>query len=211
MRWEKLRGRTHALFRESTNMKTERHHWWPKCVSKHWEDAEGGINWLRPDGSEKKVNSSGIASINNGHSIKFGRTPEEKSPWDENFESIFQIPDSNFPGIIEWIETFSHQEIKTKSGRERFITQNSSNKNFLNLIEAITSLAIRSPMTRENTIKLAEKLRGPLQKSERNRLISLNLRDMHKNTVQSFAGKGKITIIFQSMLNSYLVMDFITI
>lgn len=61
--------------------------------------------------------------------------------------------------------------------------------------EALTSPAIRSPMTRESTVSVAEHLRRPLPERERNSLIAVNMRDMRRRAVEAFGTRGKATAI----------------
>lgn len=63
------------------------------------------------------------------------------------------------------------------------------------MLESLTSLAIRSPMTREACVSVAEHFRGPLPERERNSLIAINLRDMHSRAVKSFGVRGKAAVI----------------
>src|SRR3546814_20826588 len=63
------------------------------------------------------------------------------------------------------------------------------------MIESLISLAIRSPMTREACVSLAEHFRGPLPERERNSLITMNMRDMHGSAVKHFGMHGKATAI----------------
>ncbi len=63
------------------------------------------------------------------------------------------------------------------------------------MVEAITSLAIRSPRTRESAVSLAEHFRGPLPERERNSLITMNIRDMHASAMKAFGVRGKATAI----------------
>lgn len=64
------------------------------------------------------------------------------------------------------------------------------------MVESLASLAIRSPMTREAAVSIAERLRGPLPERERNTLITANLRDMHRRAKQAVSERGKATAIF---------------
>lgn len=41
--------------RPMAKMKSERHQWWPVCVSRHWAGDDGKTGWLRPDGSTARI------------------------------------------------------------------------------------------------------------------------------------------------------------
>lgn len=79
---------------------SERHHWWPECVSARWADGAGGVTWLLPDGSERRARSDAFGVIGNGHYIKLSRTAGETTVWDQNFEDEFQDADGQFPAVI---------------------------------------------------------------------------------------------------------------
>ena len=79
--------------------------------------------------------------------------------------------------------------------RERFVPQSSSDELFGQLVESLTSLAIRSPITRSAAVAVAERLRGPRPEWERNSLITANMRDMHRRALQAFGVRGKATAI----------------
>lgn len=179
-----------------TKKKSERHHWWPECVSKRWADDAGGVHWLLPDGSERKARPDAFGGIGNGHYIKLGNQPGDVTPWDQNFETEFQQADDQFPGVIAWLEGLHHEPRYGRPRRERFVPQPASDAQFTRLVESLTSLAIRSPMTRASAVALAERMRGPLPEWERNALIAANLRDMHRRAMQAVSARGKATAIY---------------
>ena len=86
-------------------IKSERHHWWPECVSRHWADANGNTHLLRHDGETICTPPKNLGVIRNGHIIKFSGNPAIGDPWDESYEGEFQQDDNNFPEIIDWLNT----------------------------------------------------------------------------------------------------------
>lgn len=176
--------------------KSERHHWWPECVSIHWADEKGGVHWLLPSGEVKRARPKSFGVIGNGHFIKLGNRPSEITPWDQNFETVFQKADDQFPAVIDWLKALNFEHRFDQTPRQRFIAQPSSQEAFGQMVESLTSLAIRSPMTREACVSLAERLRGPLPEWERNRLITTNMRDMHNRAIRIFGTRGKATVIW---------------
>jgi hypothetical protein len=72
-------------------LKSERHHWWPRCVSRHWAANDGTTGWIKPDDSEKRIPPAKLGMIGNGHHIKLGRTPGEVTGWDTSFEDEFDV------------------------------------------------------------------------------------------------------------------------
>lgn len=176
-------------------MKSERHHWWPECLSQHWRDDAGGVHWLLPNGEVRRARPANFGVIGNGHFIKLGDNPGDSTPWDQNFENEFQQADNNFPRVIAWLEGLNYELRCNLPLRDRFLPQPATDEIFGSLVESLTSLAIRSPMTRSAAVSLAERLRGPLPEWERNSLIAANMRDMHRRAVRSFGSRGKATAI----------------
>ena len=50
--------------------KSERHHWLPVCVSKHWKNKDGNVHWILPNGEVKVAPPKNFGCIGNGHYIK---------------------------------------------------------------------------------------------------------------------------------------------
>ena len=84
-------------------LKSERHHWWPVCVSRHWVGEDGKTGWLKPDGSTVRIPPARLGVIGNGHLIKLGRNDEDTA-WDQSFERVFDSADTAFPDLISWLE-----------------------------------------------------------------------------------------------------------
>ncbi len=78
----------------------KRHHWWPECISKHWEDQDGCTHWILPDGEIRTAPAKNFGVIGHGHSIKPDKEGQP-SVWDHNFEPVFNEADSSFPFVIE--------------------------------------------------------------------------------------------------------------
>lgn len=74
---------------DANQMTKENHHWWPECVSDFWMNDDGKVNMVLPTGQVKPVHPKAQGVIKNGHFIKLGKTNAEKTPWDWNFESVF--------------------------------------------------------------------------------------------------------------------------
>lgn len=175
--------------------KSERHHWWPVCVSKNWADDSGCVHWLLPNGDKRRARPAAFGVIGNGHYIKLGNTPDEVTPWDQNFEDEFQKADDQFPGVISWLEGLHYESRLGQPRRARFVPQPDTDDQFVRMVESLTSLAIRSPMARAAAVSLAERLRGPLPERERNSLIAANLRDMHRRAMGAVSIRGKAAAI----------------
>jgi hypothetical protein len=178
-------------------IKSERHHWWPECVSEYWADAEGGVHWLSPDGTVRRSTPNNFGVIGNGHSIKMGSGSSPESWWDSSFEAEFQNADSSFPRLIEWLSTLDHCSPPFDRPLEsRIMAQPVTDEQFRMLFECIVSLAARSPMHRERAVGLAENLREPLAERERNALIGYNIRYALRNAMRNFSNYGKAMVIY---------------
>ena len=178
-----------------TETDSKRHHWWPECVSKRWVDQAGGVHWLLPDGSVRRAQPAAFGVIGNGHVIKL-RTMAGSWTAGENFEREFQRADDRFPAIIDWLEGLNYDTPDGGRRTTRFGPQPVTDGQFGELIESLVSLAIRSPMTRHCAVSVAEQLRGPLPERERNGLITMNMRHMHRRAVRSLGVRGKATAIY---------------
>jgi hypothetical protein len=175
--------------------KSERHHWWPVCLSRYWAGDDGGVSKISANGVELRIRPAGFGVIGNGHFIKLGRMPGETTGWDQNFESEFQRADENIPRLIAFLEAMTFEVRSHASLRDRFVAGVIPDDFFDQLIETLISLAVRSPMTREAVVGIAERLRGALPERERNCIMALNMRDMHKTAFQTLRGRGKVAVI----------------
>ena len=177
-------------------LKSERHHWWPRCVSAHWAGEDGKTGWIKPDGTCIRVPPKKLGRIGNAHHIKLSRNPEDSTPWDTSFENEFDTADSNFPAIISWIESLKHDFISSQELRDRFLSQPATDDQIRMLTECVVSLTIRSPMNREAAVSLAEHLRGPLPDQERKALIGANMMRSQRLIADSISTHGKFAVIF---------------
>jgi hypothetical protein len=174
--------------------KSEKHHWWPECVSQHWKNANGKVHWLQPDG---KVIAAPPKKF--GHYIKLSRNAGETTPWDQNFEPFFDDADGGFPSVISWLQSLKREDVtEAKTLTDRFIPQNSSDEQIAQLVESIVSLAVRSPMQRQTAVAVAEAVRGGnrLHERERNTLITLNMRDSQQRAVSQIGTRGKFVVLY---------------
>ena len=180
------------------NLKSERHHWWPRCVSKHWANQDGFAHFITPDGVSKRVPPAKLGMIGNGHHIKFNKDATEGSPWDTSFESEFDIADHNFPNIISWLAELSKFECFSREPQLRFVAQDCTDDQLRTLTECVVSLAVRSPRSREQYVSMAEHLRGSLPTPERNMLIGLNMRNGQRMISDSIGCNAKFVILYST-------------
>ena len=176
-------------------LKSEKHHWWPETVSAFWKNSDGKVNWLQPDGTERSAPPKNFGAIGNGHHIKFSPKPNQHTVWDESFEKEFDAADSNFRHVIQWLEGLPRERLD-RSVRERFLPTDASDDKVALLVQGLVSLAVRSPMTREACVSLAEMHRGRIEPRERNSIIGLNMRQMHRTATKDIGTRGKFVVIF---------------
>lgn len=177
-------------------LKSAGHHWWPECISARWAAEDGGVGWIKPDGSCIRVQPQGLGVIGNAHHIKLGRVPGDSTAWDSSFEKEFDVADSNFPSLISWLESLGHKFVHDTDLRNRFLGVAVSDDQLRVLTECVVSLAVRSPMNREASVSVAERLRGSIPNPERNALIGLNMRQSQRVITETIGANGKFAVLF---------------
>lgn len=178
------------------NLKSERHHWWPQCVSAKWAADDGSVGWIKPDGSCIRIGHKTAGVIGNAHHIKLSSNPGDSSPWDESFEDEFDAADRNFPPVISWLENLAREPAQNEDFRERFLPISATDDWLRLLTECVVSLAVRSPMNREASVSFAEAFRGPIPNPERNALIGANMRNSQRIVSDTIGARGKFAILF---------------
>jgi hypothetical protein len=180
-----------------TKLKSEKHHWWPKCVSRFWAAQDGTTGWARPDGSIIRVPPAKLAMIGNGHHIKLNPC-DGPTPWDSSFEDEFDKADTAFPDVISWLNGLERQYSDRVPISGRFRPQPATDDQLRVLTECVVSLAVRSPRNREASVAVAENLRGPLPEPERNSLIGINMRQSQRVIADSIGSRAKFAVLFTS-------------
>lgn len=179
-----------------TTLKSERHHWWPECVSRHWAAADGTTGWLKSDGSCIRIRPDNLGVIGNGHHIKMGKDGGP-SPWDQSFERVFDKADSSFPKVIKWLEGLPRSLVPYDDNKnQRFMAQICADEELIALTECVVSLAVRGPMNRAASVGLADKLRGPIASPERNVLIGVNMRNSQRIVADSIGARAKFVAVY---------------
>ena len=177
-------------------LKSERHHWWPECVSRQWAGEDGKTGWLKPDGSCVRLPPANLGVIGNGHHIKLGRSGEP-TPWDQSFERVFDKADSRFPELISWLSGLERRLMQNVAeSRQRFIAQTNCDEKLHLMTECAVSLAVRGPMNRAASVSVADNLRGAIGSAERNALIGLNMRNSQRVVADSIGARGKFVVVY---------------
>lgn len=177
-------------------IKSAQHHWWPRCVSCHWADEEGKTGRIESNGSVKRLPPDKLGMIGNGHHIKFGNKLGEQTELDTSFENEFDKADNHFPTVIKWLKQFEQNLIKAPTVCNGFTPQTASDNEIRMLTECVVSLAVRSPMNRQASVALADKLRGPIANPERDSLIGLNMIRSQRLIADSIGVNAKFAVLF---------------
>jgi len=104
-------------------LKSERHHWWPRCISRHWASEDGTTGWIKPDGTSLRIPPAKLGMIGNGHHIKLGKSPSKGDPWNSSFENEFDEADDSFSSVISCMEGLDRRNMPEVLIRERFLPQ----------------------------------------------------------------------------------------
>jgi hypothetical protein len=179
-------------------LKSAKHHWWPRCVSRRWAAEDGKTGWIRPDGSTDRIPPKELGAISNGHHVKFGRKPEDSDVWDFSFEKGFDAADSNFPSVITWLEGLDRKSIFDNDLNDRFLPQSATDEQLSGLTESIVSLAVRSPMNREASVAVADLVSGVMPTRERNNIIGLNMRTSQRIIADAIGTNAKFAVLFSN-------------
>lgn len=122
-------------------IKGEKHHWWPKGLSKHWGNENGLVQRVDYAGKVIPSKPKEFGQISNGHNILF----ENESPWESTIEHYFDEPDGNMPKIISWLESFKKDDDIENITECSHLSQEKEDENMDILRECIISLTVRSP------------------------------------------------------------------
>jgi hypothetical protein len=166
----------------ANNIKSEKHHWWPQCVSKRWFNNKNEIHQLPWNGHYIPLQTSTkkFGAIGNAHTIKYSTYPTE---WDESFENFFAVADGNFPNILDWLIDLQGKQLSLQEEHE----------NFDILLECLLSLVVRSPRFRNQQKLNVNIITG--QKVEEN-LIKLNQKPALDHFMNELRGQGKFAVLF---------------
>lgn len=134
--------------------------------------------------------------IGNGHLIKLG-AQGEPTHWDEDFEGEFDNADTHFPDFISWLEQLPTAALDYSAQmRERFLAAEAADSELLRAVECLVSLGVRSPMNRESSVSLAERVHGGrLPCGQRETLIGLNMRRRQRWIVDEIGTNAKFAVL----------------
>ncbi|MBS1826407.1 MAG: DUF4238 domain-containing protein [Acidobacteria bacterium] len=188
-------------------LKSALHHWWPCCVSRHWTSEDGSIGWMKPDGTSLRAPPRKLGAIRNGHQIKLADRADETTAFDTDFESAFNLADSQFPDVIAWLEGLERLPRSHRSVTDRFISQPATHEQLCALTECIVSLAVRSPRNREASVARAELLSSVrLTRRRREALIGANMHSSQRIVSDAIGADAKFAVVY-SESNEFIYGD----
>jgi hypothetical protein len=174
-------------------LKSELHHWWPRALSRLWEDEDGRVTRLSWDRKELKAPPKQFGAITNAHHMKFG------GPWSTTIEPLFGDADTSLPMIAQKLEQFSYVEGKsglTFEGRLAPHPMGAEDRKCLG--EGLASLLIRCPAHRNLLHLTTERVWGrtgnEIHKQD-DSLIAGNIHQHYRQVVASLERGGKIVLL----------------
>ena len=175
-------------------LKSATHHWWPRCVSKHWAGRDGKVGRLTPDGSVRRVSPGSLGAIRNAHLIRLDK--DGATFWDQDFEGEFSQADATFPAVIRCLEDIRETSFpRPKRERYRYTEIRASQLNLRDLVVCLVSLAVRSPSNRELVASMVRHVRDdPNIPSWEIDIVGANIRNDQKRLSER-AGDGKFAIL----------------
>jgi hypothetical protein len=180
---------------EIKKLKEERHHWWPKVVSRHWADPNGRAHQIDNEGKEVTSKPANFGAIWNDNNIALARVP---TVWDESFEKVFAKADNQFPNVIAWLrENSNAQGPTTGAWKDRIKPVVMADDMHAMLAECLASLIVRSPRFRNCVRSTTEYYRGRFgftQPAEP-ALIGLGVRHCQEMFERALRRPGKFAII----------------
>ena len=174
-----------------------KHHWWPETLSSYWADEEGGVTWLRPDGTSIKSSPKQFGAIRDGHTVRMSNVSGEDTVWDHSFEKDFDQADASFHRVLNWLNNLDRcgPPFETSLAK-RFVATSVSQQSFNELLICAFSLVVRSPKFRR--LAGAYSIHHGLPGHERSvtRVMLANMRHGLENLTRAFGGSGKAVAIF---------------
>lgn len=168
----------------------EKHHWWPKSLSKFWTDSNGLIGRVDSGGKVSRSRPKNSARIADGHNIRFG------SQWDQTFEQMFDSPDSKFPSLVEELETLVEFHRNAQCSSLDFLPHVDNDPIISKTIECMLSLVVRSPSFRQDVALLINSVRTTCRSEECEPFIAANLYSAYSLLKPQTSAEGKFLIIW---------------
>lgn len=165
----------------------EKHHWWPKSLSKHWVNEKGLVHRIDSTGKVVRSKPKEFAHISDGHNILFNKG----SSWESTIENYFDTPDNAMPQMVRMIE-----DLRVEPDGTDFISYETDFDELNLLRECILSLLVRSPRYRSSISSFVTSFRGDLDKPENKMLIAANMNQKYSTLLKSAKNHGRVVILF---------------
>lgn len=143
----------------SKKQNSKNHHWWPVALQKEWQDKNGKVSWITPEG---KVESKMVHNRNVGKK-RYGHTSLRNTDFEYNFEPLFDDVDNSIPETVcalkkiqplgknptEVSQILSLLFKKNRGLEDLCKYHNLDEELHRNLLKLIFSILIRSPAYRD--------------------------------------------------------------
>lgn len=177
--------------------KSEKHHWWPCCLSEFWKDEKGKTWQLQPNGRLiPQSNPKSFGAIGNAHHVKMGNEP---NPWHSSFEKDFDAADSIFPNIVRWLESLEEPPSENSLHLNARLEKHDTDPVILSqLSECLASLITRSPSFRYRIAKRVECFQarfGAVDAKLDESLLSANIQHCYKDFCLSMKMGGTFFVL----------------
>lgn len=186
-------GRAKSVGMGGKPLKSELHHWWPRGLSRLWEDANGNVTRLSWDGKELKAPSKQFGAMTNAHHMKLG------GPWSTTIEPLFGDADTALPMIAQKLEQLSYLEGTSGAAFEKRFTPHTMGSEDRKLLgEGLASLLVRCPAHRNMLHLTTERILGRTGDQVRKHddtLIAGNIHQHYRQVVASLETGGKIVLL----------------
>lgn len=135
-------------------LKTELHHWWPRTLADHWAAGDGMVSLVRPNKTVRRAPPGAFGAITNAHLMKMG------GPWDSTFEPIFNKPDNELAGFVQWLATLEASlAARDRPMVERILPQPLPDDRSAQIARVTASLLALSPSIRASIKRTTEHFR----------------------------------------------------
>jgi hypothetical protein len=169
----------------------EKHHWWPKSLSRYWFNDEGFLHCIDTNEQDIISKPENFGQISNGHNIIF----DDSMNGVFTVEQIFDTADGYMPKMVEWFELLISKPTNDNSNMPLVIDSMGFEEHLNVVRECIISLIVRSPKYRYSKQQFTAQFRGSVEKRESMGLVAANIHQSYSALTSSFRDCGKLVII----------------
>lgn len=135
------------------------------------------VSVIRPNGTVHRAPPGAFGAITNAHHMKMG------GPWDSTFEPIFNEPDNEMAGFVQWLATLEASlTVHDQPMIERILPQPFPDERAAQIARVTASLLARSPSIRASIKRTTEYFRrdfGLADPTADKTLIAANQRGLY--------------------------------